>query len=659
MKRYLLAMLTGIFTAIPLFAGHNQAPQWMHALASAPLPAHDEKDKAVLLYSDTSLTVVSTDKFRKTVREAYKILRPEGREYGVVVAYFNTLSSKVTSMHGWCIPADGKDYEVTDKEALDTTILHGDALITDAREKILNIPAPDPGNIVGYEYVIEEHPFVLQDVWGFQSVIPVRESHYSLTLPPGWEFKDAWINYPEVKAHDGGGGVWQWSVGDVKEIREEREMPPWRGVAGQMVLTFFPAGGAAANSLPTWHDLGVWYNQLTSDRLTTSPEIKQEVTTLTAGAPTPLAKMRAVAEFMQRNFRYVAISLGIGGIQPHPAAEVFAHRYGDCKDKATLMRSMLREIGVDSFYVLINDERGAVTPYTPAHAGAFNHAIVAVKLPEGVADPALIATLKHPNLGTLLFFDPTNEKTPFGEIGGYLQANYGMLVTPSGGELVQLPQQPTILNGIRRTAKLTLGFSGELEGNVEEVRVGDRAAGGRESYALTRQQSDKIKPIEEMLADSLSTFYVSNATVSNVAQTNSPFIWNYSLRAENYSKYAGDMLLVRPRVMGSNASPVLETPEPRRYPVEFNGPEQDTDDFEITLPPRYVVDDLPPAVDADFGFASYHSKTEVVGNVLRYHRTFEVKELSVPVSEAARLRKFYRIIASDERNNAVLKLGSP
>ena len=85
---------------------------------------------------------------------------------------------------------------------------------------------------------------------------------------------------------------------------------------------------------------------------------------------------------------------------------------------------------------------------------------------------------------------------------------------------------------------------------------------------------------------------------------------------------------------------------------------QDTDSFEITLPPGYVVDDLPPAIDADFGFASYHAKTEVVGNVLRYHRTFEVKELSVPASEAAQLRKFYRIIASDERNTAVLKLGS-
>jgi len=67
------------------------------------------------------------------------------------------------------------------------------------------------------------------------------------------------------------------------------------------------------------------------------------------------------------------------------------------------------------------------------------------------------------------------------------------------------------------------------------------------------------------------------------------------------------------------------------------------------------VDDVPPPVDADFGFASYHSKTEVKGNVIGYTRSFEVKELSVPVSRAEELKKLYRIIASDERNTAVLK----
>jgi hypothetical protein len=85
---------------------------------------------------------------------------------------------------------------------------------------------------------------------------------------------------------------------------------------------------------------------------------------------------------------------------------------------------------------------------------------------------------------------------------------------------------------------------------------------------------------------------------------------------------------------------------------------KDTDTFDITLPAGYEVDDLPPPVNVDYTFASYHSKTEALGNVIRYSRTFEVKELSVPVSEAGELKKFYRLIASDERSTAVLKLAS-
>jgi hypothetical protein len=67
------------------------------------------------------------------------------------------------------------------------------------------------------------------------------------------------------------------------------------------------------------------------------------------------------------------------------------------------------------------------------------------------------------------------------------------------------------------------------------------------------------------------------------------------------------------------------------------------------------VEDLPQPVSADFGFASYHSKAEVTGNVLRYARTLEVKEPTVPLTKMDDLKKLYRIIASDERNTAVLK----
>src|SRR6266446_61815 len=119
----LVAALLGslcLVASVPRCAA-GDAPQWMHALVNAPLPEHDEKTNAVLLYSETNVNVISADKIKTHVREAYKILRPDGRDYGIVHVSYNSPGQKVGSLHGWCIPAQGKDYEVKDKEALDVS----------------------------------------------------------------------------------------------------------------------------------------------------------------------------------------------------------------------------------------------------------------------------------------------------------------------------------------------------------------------------------------------------------------------------------------------------------------------------------------------------------------------------------------------------------
>ena len=650
----------GLFcAAIGLFSGSpravaGDAPAWMHAQVNAPLPAYDEKTDAVLLYSETDVTVVSADKIKTTVREAYKILRPSGRGHGTVLVSFNP-QRKIKSLHGWCIPAQGKDYEVKDKDAVERSLGPGFELVDDVKYKVLTIPAPDPGNIVGYEYEVEERPFFLQDIWGFQERDPVRESHYSLQLPAGWEFKSTWLNHPEIKPVAAANNLWQWTVSDVKEIRHEPAMPPFRGVAGQMVVTYFPPGGKAVNGFADWNDLGNWVNLLMAGRVDASPEVKQQVATLTAGKNSQLEKMQAIAQFLQRDIRYVAIELGIGGLQPHPAPEVFSHHYGDCKDKATLMRSMLHEIGIDSFHVVINSNRGVVTRETPAHNFGFNHAIVAVQLPDGLNDPALVSTLQHPKLGRLLYFDPTDEITPFGQIRGALQANYALLVTPAGGELIPLPQQPSAMNSVERTAKLTLDTAGMLKGNVIEVRLGGRAWSERSALMRVSKDVDRIKPIESLLSNSLSNFRITHATVTNLQHTDQPFGFDYTFESDNYAKNAGGLLLVRPRVLGNKGFNFFENKEPRKFPFEFEGPARDVDTFEIAIPAGYEVDDMPPPVDADYSFASYHSKTEVKAGVIRYTRTFELKELSVPVDHADELKRFDRAISGDERNTVVLK----
>jgi hypothetical protein len=649
----LIVLLVGIVLGSVSPAAAGDAPQWMHAVVNAPLPPHDEKTDAVVMYSETLVSVQSTDKLKRTVRRAYKVLRPGGREYGNVFVYSNS-HRRITGLRGWCIPAQGKDYEVKDKDALEISLpkIEGSELISDVKDKVLHIPASDPGNIIGYEYETEEQPLVLQDFWDFQEEAPVRESRYSLQLPAGWEYKATWMNYPEVKPAQPGSPT--WTVNDVKQIRKEEDMPPMEGVAGQMILSFFPSGGSTVNGFSNWQQMGNWYRSLIAGRADPSPELKQKVVALTSASPSQLEKMRALAQFVQHDIRYVAIEIGIGGWQPHTAPDIFAHRYGDCKDKATLMGSMLREIGIDSYYVLINTERGAITPSTSAHA-RFDHAIIAIKLPEGLNDASLSATVADAKVGKILFFDPTSELTPFGRISGYLQENYGLVVTPEGGQLVELPKQPSSTNGIRRIGKLNLDVNGKLTGSITETRIGDRASSQRYALRTVTNADERIKPIENLLSGSLSTFVITKASAVNIEHTDLPFGFEYTFEADNYAKNAGNLLLVRPRVLGSKASSLLETKEARQFPIEFDGPIKDTDTFEIILPPGYVVDDMPPPVDADYGFASYHSKTETKAGILSYTRSFEIKDLSVPVDKAADLKKFYRIIASDERNTAVLK----
>ena len=639
----------------PPLVSAGDAPAWMHALTNAPLPPHDEKTDAVLLYSEKVLVVQPNGKLKQIRREAYKILRPGGREAGTRVFTFDN-ETRITNIHGWCIPAQGKDFEVKDKDVTERGLVdvEGGELMSDLRAKVLTIPAPDPGNIIGYEIEREVRPYVLQDEWIFQQEIPVADTIYTLELPPSWEYKAAWINHTEVSPVAMGNNHWQWVLKQIPEIKPEASMPPWKGVAGVMVVALIPPSSAGHGFL-TWSEMGSWYTGLLQNRRDASPAIKQKVAELTANRPTPLGKMRALAQFTQNDIRYVAIELGIGGWQPHPADETFSHHYGDCKDKATLLSAMLKEVGVESYYVVINTERGGVTPSTPPHIGSFNHVVLAIRLPDSEVDPSLVATVQHPKLGRLLFFDPTDEVTPFGELHGPLQANYALLVTPDGGELTQLPQLVTSTNGTTRTGQFTVDAHGTLMGSVHEVRVGDAAWYQRWALRDVQKDADRLKPLETLMSHSMGTFQITKATVSNLKQYTLPFGYDWSFNALDYGKTAGDLLLVRPRVIGTKASGVLETKEPRKYPVEFEGPQRDTDTFEIKIPAGYAVDELPPPTDVDYSFGSYHSKIEAQGDTIRYTRTFEIKELSVPVSKADDLKKFYRIIASDERSTAVLK----
>jgi transglutaminase-like putative cysteine protease len=432
--------------------------------------------------------------------------------------------------------------------------VYDDIEFTDVRIEGVKFPEVDTGSVVGYEYVQRERPFIFENRWPFQRDVPVRRARFSLQLPPGWEFSAHWVNYPEVKSQDPATTQHVWEVTDVPAIEVEPEMPPRSAVAGWMGIKYLPDDPALrAKTNSSWKDLGVWFNGLTEASRTSTPAIKQKVAELTAGTSDPVLQMRALTEYIQKQIRYFAIEIGIGGYQPHPAADVFTHQYGDCKDKATLLSTMLREIGIESYYVIIDTNRGIVHPDYPSVR--FNHAILAIRLPDAVKDPKLYAVFSHPTLGRLLFFDPTNEYVPLGYLPSYLQDSYGLLVKPDGGELVSLPLLPPLSNRLIRTAKLSLTSMGNLSGEVQELSWGGPAADDRREF-IEREPGKRAEVFERLLGNSLNNFTLTAATIGNLTQYSESLTLDYKFAAIGYAKTAGNLLILRPGVLDQNGSDI-------------------------------------------------------------------------------------------------------
>jgi hypothetical protein len=639
-------MLVASFVCAPARA---DVPSWLTAVAHDTYPGVPAETNAVILYDDQETTVQPSGDIETMYRRAYLILRPDGRAYGRVAVPFDN-ETKITWMKAWCLPKDGKPYELKEKDAVEV----GDfeSFYSDDRSKVLDIPAATPGNVIGYEFRQKQRPFFLQDEWRIQHNVPVLRSRFTLNLPAGWEFSSKWIHYPEQKPTSQNSTQIVWAVDHIAAIKDEPAMPNWRSVISRMGVTYFPSSGATTALGPTnWDQIGVWFSKLYATQIQSTPEIQAKVKELTANASTWQDKVAVLARYAQSQIRYVAIEIGIGGFQPHPAGDIFKHQYGDCKDKATLLNAMLHDVGVESYLSLAQTERGIVAPEF-ASAITFNHAILAIRVPEGQDTKDLNSVIDVPKLGKLLIFDPTDPYTPFGYLPTYEQANYILVAAPEGGQLVALPLHSPDLNRLVRSAKLQLFPDGSITGSVEEMRYGAMASNER-AMLLGTNGSDHEKILENFLSGFLHGFHLTNAATVGLDKVGEPLDVKYGFTADRYAKSAGDLLVVRPRVLGQKSDDVAEG-DPRKFPVEYESASVQTDDFEITLPPGYSVEDVPPPTKAESEFASYTSSVKVDGNKIHYTRTYQIKQVLVPLDKLDELKKFNRQVAADERASVVL-----
>jgi hypothetical protein len=648
--RLLVLCLLVLASGRSAVASKDSVPDWVRTAAQQTVPVYPPETNAVVLLDDTTLTVSPDGHAVEHHRHVLKILRPAGRDDATVFVPFDK-ERKLLALHVWSIGADGHEYVVKDNEIAEFGYQGGGSFFEDDRYKVVNAPGRDPGGVVAYEYDQRLPQYVTEVDWRFQSDIPSLSSSFTLEIPANFTYGALWAHAKPVEPIDLEHQRMRWEVKDVAGVNLERVPmhPSERALAGRMVLHFSGPGMALATGT-TWQSIGEWYQQLSKDRLVASPEIAAKATELTAGKTDFYDKSEVIAEFVQKQIRYFVIEMGIGGWQPHAAADIFRNRYGDCKDKATLLSAMLSSVGIHSALVLVDTNRNVIDPAAPSMFG--NHMIAAIEIPQGYDSPKLKSVVTAKTGKRYLIFDPTWEKTAYGQLEHNLQGGYGVLVEGADSQLIQFPVLSPTLNTIQRSASFQLQADGSLKGSVTEKRFGDLSELRRDLYT-SGNAKEQQEFLDHVMQQDFTTFTISDIKVENVESLNKSLTTTFSLDASRYGKKMGPLLMVRPRVLGREDFELNH--EPRTVAIDLKQTMQEQDEYSIELPAGYVVDEMPQPVSLDLGFASYQSSSRLDGNVLHYSRTYTVRELTLPAERYGELQKLAGVIAADEQSSAVLK----
>jgi hypothetical protein len=391
-------------------------------------------------------------------------------------------------------------------------------------------------------------------------------------------------------------------------------------------------------------------SELEDPQVTVNDALAAKAHELTANAKTDLEKIQTIGRYVQ-GVKYISIQIGLGrggGYRPHTATEVFAKSYGDCKDKANLMRAMLKVVGITSYPVSIySGDPDYVRAEWPSPQ-QFNHCIIAIKVSGETPGQTLI---EHPQLGKLLIFDPTAEETPVGDLPSYLQGSLALIDSKASDALIKMPVTSPDSNLLDRQIDASIDGSGTLSASLRENANGQWASAYRREFR-DESRSDYVKRIEGWITAGATAATVSKVEPNDDHSSNR-FDLNIDFVAPRYGQLMQDRLLVfKPAIVSRRESVPLAAVK-RKQPVVLKSSAY-SETVRVKLPAGFDVDEMPDPVTMDTAFGSYATTYEVKDGQLVFTRKLLQKAATIPADQYASVRSFFEKIRAAEQAPVVL-----
>lgn len=643
-------VFTILFLSVSIFA-FDGAPNWMRQAASVNVPGYEKNIKAVVLHNEQQTQLTSDGKLVTTENRAVKILTREGRREAVAYALYLVSSGKVRDITAWLIRPDGTTKEY-DKKTIIDRISDPDDVYDEYRVKIIDGTSDvDVGSIFGYTIVSEDRPLFFQDRYIFQDDLPTIYSRYSLSLPNGWKASSITFNSADIQPQVSGTN-YTWELRNLAPIASEPMSPAFVNLVPRIVVSFTPEKSEQGLNrvFADWTEVSRWASQMYDPQVVVDDAVAAKAQELTVNAKTELDKIRAIGTFVQ-NMQYISIDIGVGygnGYRPRPSNVVLARGYGDCKDKATLMRAMLRALKIEAYPIAIYSGDPNFVRAEWASPSQFNHCIIAVKISDSTQSTSVIT---HPKLGRLLIFDATDPYTAVGDLPEDEQGSYALIISGDNGGLSQMPITPAEFNSTKRKVDITLKADGTIEGIIRERSTGQSSRFERAALRLN-SVSDYSKIIERWLTRGATAARVTKLTPTD-RHADSGFDLDVEFTAPAYGQLMQNRLLVFKPAIVSRAGSIYLTEKDRKNPVSL-----DATSFEenavFTIPQGFVVDETPDAVTLETPFGKYKSTYESKDGKLIYHRSMVLTRSFITADKYNTVRDFFSKILAAEQSPVVL-----
>lgn len=647
MKRYGLILS---FT-LRLALAADDVPGWLRDAAAAPAETKPSGAPAIVLLDEERVTVDNTGRTTTTVRRAVRILTREGRSAAVARQVYVTASGKIKDFRAWMLRPAGREIRYGKDRILDVAVVNNDIYNeVRARQLTAGDDAQD-GNVFGYEVIEEDRSVFTQFEWWFQTRLPASISRYSLTLPAGWTARGITYNHPIVEPAISG-STYTWELKNLPYLQNERYSPKPDAIVPRLAVTYFPGPDdrSGLRSMTDWAAVSQWLYELSDPQAEVTGSILSRAIALTSGLRTDIEKIQAIGKFVQQ-VQYVSIQTGLGrggGYKPHAAKEVLEKQYGDCKDKANLMRALLRAVAMDAYLVSIySGGRAYVRPDWPSPQ-QFNHAIVAVKVSASAEAASIV---EHPQLGRLLIFDPTDPDTPVGELPDEEQGSYALIVAGEKGALLKMPSSEASYNRTETNLQINLGIQGAGEVSGEDAYYGHKAVSVR-SLAKRLTAPELQASVEQQLARTLGTVKVASVTPVDAPEERR-FGLRMAFQADRFGQLMQSRLLIfRPGAALVGSGYFLPAVD-RKRPLELRA-EAAHQTVKVRLPEGFRIDEMPEAARLESPYGKYQSTWRAEGNEVVLEQSLEIQTVTVPAEQYAAVRDFFEHVYGAELAPVVL-----